>query len=71
MPALYGKYYFCACSKDASCDENCAVYRAREGFKENSMIQVSEAEFEKMGKAMLLCTYMKDVMRLLEEIDDG
>jgi len=35
------------------------------------MIQVSEAEYEKMSKAMLITMYLKDLLRMVEEIEDG
>ena len=69
MTTICGDGYLCSCLERDKCDEFCPVYRARENVKYgNSMIQVTEKEYEEMKKAELLAVYMKDILRMLEEI---
>ena len=68
MTAIFGEGYFCSCDERDKCDDFCPVYRARENEKYgNAMIQITEAEFEKMKKAQLIVMSLNGIMRMIEE----
>ena len=72
MTAMFGEGYFCSCSDRDECNESCSIYRVRHEISDQkNMIQVSEAEYEEMSKAMLITMYLKDLLRMVEEIEDG
>ena len=71
MTAIFGEGYFCSCSDRDECNEFCHVYRARLGISDlNNMVHVSEAEYEKMSRAMLIARYLADLSRMIDEIKE-
>ena len=71
MATIVGDGYICSCSERDECNEYCPIYRIRhDTINQMSMIQVSEAEYEKMNKAMLIARYLADLSRMVEEIKE-